>query len=302
MPLADFALDPFAPSVARVSIGFVNAYFVGDPGGRWVLVDTGLPRTAALTRAAAEARFGPGARPESIVLTHGHFDHAGSALDLAEGWDVPVYAHPLELPYLTGQSDFAPQDPTMGGAIAFLSRFFPSAGYDFGDRVRPLPEDGSVPGLDGWRWLHTPGHTAGHVSLLREADRLLLAGDAVATMDLDSWTAQVTKPRTLDRPPVPFTPDWEATRASVHALAALEPTTIAAGHGLPIVEDAAARLRAYDGHVEVPTESRYGRAPAVADETGIVALPPPVPDPLPLRLGAAVAGLAVMGLVARRRR
>ena len=296
-----FAVDPFAPGVARIPIGFVNAYLVGSPGGPWVLVDTGLPRTAALTKAAAESRFGAGARPEAIVLTHGHFDHAGSALALARDWDVPIYAHDLELPYLTGRSDYAPADPTMGGAIAFLSRFFPSSGYDFGDRVRVLPADGSVPGLAGWRWIWTPGHTAGHVSLFREEDRLLLAGDAVATMDLDSWTAQVTKPKQIDRPPVPFTPDWEATQASVHRLAELDPTAIAAGHGLPITGlSVGTLLRAYDGHVEVPVGHRYGRAPAVADETGIVALPPPVPDPLPLRLAAGAAALGAV--VALRRR
>ena len=296
------AVDPFAPGVARVPIGFVNAYLVGRPGEPWILVDTGLPKTDAITRGAVEARFGPGARPEAIILTHGHFDHAGSALALAERWDVPIYAHPLELPYLTGRSDYAPKDPTMAGAIAFLSRFFPSAGYDFGPRVRALPADGTVPGAPGWRWLHTPGHTAGHVSLVRESDRLLLAGDAVATMDLDSWAAQVTKPRDLNRPPVPFTPDWEAATASVHTLAELEPSAIGAGHGLPITEATAARLWEYDGHMEVPTHHRYGRAPAVADETGIVALPPPVPDPLPWKLAAAAAvATAVVGLSRRLR-
>lgn len=49
-----------------------------------------------------------------------------------------------------------------------------------------LPSDGSVPGPSEWRWLHTPGHTAGHVSLFRERDGLLLAGDALATVDQDS--------------------------------------------------------------------------------------------------------------------
>ena len=292
-------LDPFVSTVARVPVAFVNVYLVGEPGG-WVVVDTGLPGAAGLVRRAAEARFGPGARPEAVVLTHGHFDHAGSALALARDWDVPVYAHPLELPYLTGLSDYAPQDPTMGGAIAFLSRFFPTSGFRLGGRVRALPPDGTVPGAPGWRWLWTPGHTAGHVSLFRDADRTLLAGDALATMDLDSWTAQLTKPRVFDRPPAPFTPDWQATQASVHALAGLAPAVVAAGHGLPITERAAERLRAYDGTVEVPLGHRYGTTPALADETGLVAVPPPVPDPVLPRLAAAVAGATVAAGLARR--
>ena len=56
---------------------------------------------------------GAGAPPEAIVLTHGHFDHAGSALQLAEYWDVPIYAHRLEMPYLTGKADYPPPDPTI---------------------------------------------------------------------------------------------------------------------------------------------------------------------------------------------
>ena len=287
------AFDVVAPGVARLGIGFVNVYFLGERGKPWVLVDTGLPHTAALTRAAAAERFGT--RPEAVVLTHGHVDHAGSALDLAGGWDVPIYAHPMERPFLTGRSDYPPQDPTMGGAIAFLARFFPHAGYDFGDRVRPLPDDGTLPGAPAWRWLHTPGHAPGHVSLFREADRTLVAGDALATMDLDSWTAQVTKPRDLSRPPAPFTPDWEAARESVQRLAQLEPTCIAAGHGLPVQgPDVPARLRRFAVTSWRPSPStRYVPEPAHFSERGLEAVPPPAPDPLPRRLASAAFGAGV---------
>ena len=80
----------FVPGVARVEIAFVNAYLVGAPGGPWALVDTGLPLlSAAVIRWAVAERYGDGARPEAIVLTHGHFDPAGAALDLARGWTCP---------------------------------------------------------------------------------------------------------------------------------------------------------------------------------------------------------------------
>jgi len=92
-----------APDIGWLPISFVNVYFVGRPGGPWILVDAGLPGRANQIIEAAEARFSAGGRPEAIVLTHGHFDHAGSALPLAEYWDVPIYAHRLELPYLNGK-------------------------------------------------------------------------------------------------------------------------------------------------------------------------------------------------------
>jgi glyoxylase-like metal-dependent hydrolase (beta-lactamase superfamily II) len=294
-------LYPVALGVARLPILFVNAYFVGEPGRPWVLVDTGLPGAAAWIRRAAEARYGAGARPEAIVLTHGHFDHAGNACALADAWGVPIYAHELELPYLTGRSDYPPKDPTMGGAIAFLARFFPTSAYDFGRRVHPLPDDGSVPGLNGWRWLHTPGHTAGHVSLFRERDLTLLAGDAFATMDLDSWTSQVTHTREVARPPAPFTTDWFAARDSIQRLAALNPAAIGAGHGRALRgADAAPRLRDYAHRIDVPEHGRYVGTPAVTDRTGVVAVPPPVRDPIPLQVAAITAAATVLISLLRR--
>ncbi|MCA1737467.1 MAG: MBL fold metallo-hydrolase [Actinobacteria bacterium] len=300
--------EEVAPGVARLEIIFVNAYLVGAPGGPWVLVDTGLPLSAALTRWAAAKFYGEEARPEAIVLTHGHFDHTGAALDLANGWDVPIYAHPLELPYLTGRSDYPPQDSTMGGAIAQVARLFPHRGYDFGDRVRPLPSSGEVPGIRHWRWFHTPGHTPGHVSLFRETDGMLLAGDALATMNMDSWTSQLTRKREISRPPVPFTPDWEAAHRSVETLAGLEPSVIAAGHGLPIAEpQVAEELRSFTERFTPPNTGRYVGRPARADKEGLRELPPPVPDPFPKKFaaGAAVAvtaGAAGVALARRRGR
>ena len=48
-------------------------------------------------------RFGENNKPKAIVLTHGHFDHVGAVVDLVRKWDVPVYAHEAELPYLTAE-------------------------------------------------------------------------------------------------------------------------------------------------------------------------------------------------------
>ncbi len=64
-----------APDVGWLQVSFVNVYFVGRPGGPWALIDAGVPGRANQIIDAAEARFGAGARPEAIVLTHGHSDH-----------------------------------------------------------------------------------------------------------------------------------------------------------------------------------------------------------------------------------
>ncbi len=89
-----------------------------------------------------------------------------------------------------------------------------------------------MPALAGWRWLHTPGHSVGHVSFWREADRLLVAGDAVITTDQESaYAAVVTHEAEIHGPPRYFTVDWDAARESARAIAALAPMKIVSGHG-----------------------------------------------------------------------
>jgi glyoxylase-like metal-dependent hydrolase (beta-lactamase superfamily II) len=297
--------------IVRVPVAFVNAYLVDVepdvPDSGWVLVDSGLPALGApmIARAAA-GRYGARA-PRAILLTHGHFDHAGSAERLARQWQVPIFAHELELPYLTGRSDYPPPDPTVGGALAMMSRTFPYGAIDLGNLLRPFDADGTVYPLPGWRMIPTPGHTAGHVSFFRESDAALLAGDALATMNQESWLTTLTMERELRWPPAPLTTDWNAAMMSVRRLAALNPRAIAAGHGLPVIgDDASAALNALAWHFAPPPDGRYVRHRAVTDESGVVALPPPVPDPVGAVLrGAAVAtavgGVALAATRARRR-
>jgi glyoxylase-like metal-dependent hydrolase (beta-lactamase superfamily II) len=281
--------DTVAPDLAYLRTGIVNVCLFGRPGapnGSWVLIDAGIPGMAARIVRAAQEWIGPWARPAAIVLTHGHFDHVGSLHILAEQWDVPVYAHRLEHPYLSGRSAYPPPDPTVGGgAMARLSGLYPRKPINLGQRLRALPDDGSVPGMPGWRWIHTPGHTPGHVSFFRDADRTLIAGDAFVTTKQESALAILTQRPELHGPPAYFTQDWDAARRSVERLAELEPLRVITGHGPPLqgpqmlsgLHDLA---RNFD-RLAVPAHGRYVGQPALADERGVIAVPPAVPDPLP---------------------
>ena len=284
-----------APDVGWLPVSFANVYFIGRPGGKWLLVDAGVPGRANEIIDAAEARFGAGSRPEAIVLTHGHMDHVGSAVALAEKWKLPIYAHRLEMPYLLGRSPYPPADPTVGGALAFLSRFFPARARDLSGHVREL-QPGKIPGAVGWEWLATPGHSPGHISLFRRSDRVLLAGDACATVNMDSWKGLVTGEQRLSRPLTPFTIDWDATRSSVKELANLRPNVVGCGHGIPISDpDLPERMEAFAERFRAPRRGRYARRPARTDENGIVDLPPAPFDPVPFATAAALvfAGIAL---------
>lgn len=266
------------PDLAYQRLAIVNVAYYGLRGaaaGAWVLIDTGVSGMVGAIRAAVEARFGADARPHAIVLTHGHFDHVGTLHELLRQWDVPVYAHDREIPYLDGAAAYLPPDPTVGGGVmASLSRFYPRGPVDIRESLRPLPADGSVPGMPGWRWIHTPDHTPGHVSLWRESDRTLIAGDAVITTRQESAYAVAVQRPELHGPPRYFTPDWGAAKRSAERLSALEPELLVTGHG-PALRGSEMRMalqtlaRDFDRRA-VPESGRYVNEPARDGETRTV--------------------------------
>ncbi len=285
-------IQQIAPEVVRIPVKIGNCYLVGNRRA-WVLVDAGTEGNADSIRHIAEEHFGPKARPQAIVLTHGHFDHSGSAGALSDRWDVHIYAHALEVPYLTGKSKYPPPDPTVGGFMAQMIRFFPNKAYDYGDRVQEFPGPVSELGMNGWEMIETPGHSPGHVSFFRESDRVLLAGDAFATVDQTSAYKVLTMKPEVSLPPTYYTCDWDAAHRSVEKLAELEPRVIGAGHGEPMFGNSAvAGLHRLATEWPAPKHGRYVDSPAVTDEDGVKHLPPPAPDPVKwVTLG--VAGAAI---------
>jgi glyoxylase-like metal-dependent hydrolase (beta-lactamase superfamily II) len=259
-----------APGVYCLEVGKgimrSNVYFVRS-GSSWALIDTASAKCDRVIQEAAEVLFGANTPPAAILLTHDHPDHAGSTLELARRWDCLVYVHPDELPLVTAEpSTFFSTvkkyaNPLDIWIILPLMRLMPRRRREsmlsessFKDVARAFDPGTGVPGLPDWEYIPTPGHTPGHVAFFRPGDRVLIAGDAVLAVNLNSlwgfllWGIRRNKQR-LSGPPWYSTWSWRAAKESVAPLARLEPRVLACGHGLPMSGSGTApELRAFADH------------------------------------------------------
>jgi glyoxylase-like metal-dependent hydrolase (beta-lactamase superfamily II) len=99
------------------------------------------------------------------------------------------------------------------------------------------------------------------VSLWRESDRTLIAGDAFITTRQESAYAVLIQAPELHGPPMYFTPNWNAARESVRRLAALQPETVVTGHGRPMagasMRNALGMLARDFNEIAVPRQGKY---------------------------------------------
>jgi glyoxylase-like metal-dependent hydrolase (beta-lactamase superfamily II) len=219
-----------------------NVYLV-HAGAAWALVDAGWEGDAARIEAAARTLLGPGTAPAAILLTHDHPDHAGAARALAGSWRCPIFLHPAEAPIANG--DFAAMERYAGPldrwlilpamrALGERRRATVLAQGSLAGLFRELEPGGAVAGFDGWEWLPTPGHTPGSVSFVRRADRVVLTGDALVTLRVNAPAGFLLGRQGLSAPPWYTTWSPRVARASIAAIAALEPAVVGGGHGRPL--------------------------------------------------------------------
>jgi len=173
-------------------VGPVNVYVI--QAEKLTLVDTG-PNTEKNWQLLNEglAKHGLGIGDiQQIVLTHHHVDHMGMLNRILQVNPVPVYGHPNCRPWLRQDPDF----------LQMASDFFVSFYREFGipgewlhefkihfksmeqfaeksDLTATIQDGGPVPGMPEWTVIDTRGHAQSHISLYRERDGLMVAGDHI---------------------------------------------------------------------------------------------------------------------------
>lgn len=205
--------------------GGMNVYFIEEPDGGVVQFDAG---TRGMTRAVQDAGEKLGGI-NRVILGHAHADHRATAA----GARAPVYCHPDAEAEARSPEPIAPYFNFELLEFAPVRWIFPALlrRWDGG----PVEIAGTVnPGNDvaGFEVIDLSGHAPGQIGLWREADRLALVTDTIYLVDsarlkeLPEGTASIPHPA--------FNMHTEAARAAVHRLAALNPTTVCAGHGHPL--------------------------------------------------------------------
>lgn len=251
-----------APGVFLFTIRGSHIYFVRS-GQSWVLIDAAWSNRGLLIKQTVEQLFGENTRPAAILLTHVHADHSGSALELARSWDLPLHVHPDEMPLTDGTYRPEYADPIARWMIEPLMRLMPRraarmvAKTSLGDAALALDAQTDLPGLPDWEAIPTPGHTPGHVAFFRPSDRVLIAGDAVLTLNFNSLWDLLRNKQRVSGPPRISTWNWPAAKESVAALAALEPNVLACGHGKPMTGPGTAQtLRGFADRFAIPDQDQ----------------------------------------------
>ena len=141
--------------ISRLNFRGCNCYLIESDGRRF-LVDTGTPGNLKRAKEQIDSIDG-------IVITHAHYDHCGSAVEIADHFSCRIYAHRDDHPYLEGVEDFR-FSGAVGNMIKRLERLRPMRHFRAHD----------VEKLD-LNVVHLPGHTPGSIGIVIENE--LLCGD-----------------------------------------------------------------------------------------------------------------------------
>jgi glyoxylase-like metal-dependent hydrolase (beta-lactamase superfamily II) len=221
-------LKPVVPNVYAIPLGFVNAFLVDSDG--LTLIDTGVKSSGLkIIQAISELGKKP-ADVRRILITHCHGDHTGSLSMLARLTGAPVYMHPLDADMVRSWRAGRPLPPGPGLAHALIRLFMNRPrSVDVSDVNVELQDGETVDSLPAMSAVHTPGHTAGHLCFLWQAQGgVLFVGDAA--MHRRSLSAG------------PIYENMADQLRSLAKLAVLHFETACFAHGSPILQNASAQF------------------------------------------------------------
>ena len=222
-------------------VGPVNVYLIHEEP--LTLIDTG-PKTREAFEALREGLRRERVRVADvrrIVLTHAHEDHCGLAKQLRdEAKDAEVFVHGWETGHRKGRLEYGESRALLERAgvpaaeVEGMRRMYEGVrayadALDDHEHAELFDDDEIKFERGSLRVVHTPGHTPGSCSFLREADRTIIAGDCVLK--------RITPNPVLSPDPVDPTRRFRSLAeylVSLARLRSLAPTLVYGGHGDPV--------------------------------------------------------------------
>lgn len=219
-------------TVVRIPIlpfGLVNAHLVRGNEG-CILVDTGLPGSEHKIGRALKSIGMDFGDIGLIVVTHAHVDHAGSAARIRSLSGAPILAHGNDAAYYarTAAMSFC---PTGWFGRLFIKTNLMLEPYEAFTPDLLLSNDEPINlapyGLDG-EIRHTPGHTAGSLSVLLASGEALV-GDLISSGVL---LGGLVRTHVAKRPP--FEDDPQAVSDALNKMVTQGMEAFYMGHGGPL--------------------------------------------------------------------
>jgi glyoxylase-like metal-dependent hydrolase (beta-lactamase superfamily II) len=207
------------------NMAHANVYLVIN-GEELTIIDTGTSGNAQKTVEYIQKLGHQPADVKTIILTHFHMDHMGSAKELKDLTNAKVAVHTEDADYVSGKKPLPKPKNILFRAVSSF--------------VKPAPVQVDVILKEGDKIanlsvIHTPGHTPGSIMLLDEERKVLFAGD---TLRYDG--------KKISSAPEQFSIDTNQVRESIAKVSMLNFDVMLPGHGETLKPNASEQIKKFN--------------------------------------------------------
>ncbi len=199
-----------------------NVYLVKDYN-KLILIDTGLPRSDGKILKYVHSIGQTPSDVSTIILTHFHIDHVGSALKLKSQTNAKIAVHEKEADVIAGKKAQPKLKNVLFRTLSSMAKAAP---------IEPdllLKNNDKVGRLTV---VHTPGHSEGSMSLLDVERKVIFVGDALRFTD-----------GKIESPPERFTLNPDTAKESIGLISTFDFDVLLCGHGDPLMPSASEKIK-----------------------------------------------------------